>query len=73
MEAVGEYRVTVDRTGDLVAVSIEAEGSEAACRDLAERLHGALSLRIAVTAVPTGSLPRFELKAKRWRFLPSAA
>ncbi len=71
--AVGEYRVTVDRSGDLASVSIEAEGSEAACRDLADRLHGALSLRIAVTPVPPGSLPRFELKAKRWRCVPSRA
>jgi len=71
IDAVGEYRVTVDQTGDLAAVSLEAEAAEATCRDLAERLHEALSLRIDVTAVPAGSLPRFELKARRWRFLPA--
>ncbi|MFM8877579.1 MAG: phenylacetate--CoA ligase family protein [Verrucomicrobiota bacterium] len=73
LDAVGEYRVTIDRSGDLAAVSIEAEASEETCRELAERLHGALSLRMAVTSVPTGSLPRFELKAKRWRFVPPSA
>ena len=73
LESVGEYRVTVDHSGDLAAVSIEAEAPEKDCRELADRLHGALSLRMAVTSVPTGSLPRFELKAKRWRFIPPAA
>lgn len=71
LDAVGEYRVTVDQTGDLAAVSIEAEASEPVCRDLADRLHEALSLRINVAAVPAGSLPRFELKARRWKVLPA--
>lgn len=71
VEAVGEYRVTVDRTGDLAEVSIEAEADPSACRDLAGRLHRALSLRMAVTPVPIGSLPRFDLKARRWRTIPA--
>lgn len=70
VESVGEYRVTVDRTGDLAEVTLEAEAEAAACNELAERLHAALSLRIAVTPVPAGSLPRYELKARRWRLLP---
>ena len=71
LDSVGEYRVTVDQTGDLAAVSIEAEASELVCRDLADRLHEALSLRISVIPVSAGSLPRFELKARRWKFLPA--
>ena len=71
LDAVGEYRVTVDQTGDLAAVSLEAEAPELVCRDLAERLHEALSLRISVVSVPAGSLPRFELKARRWNVLPA--
>ena len=71
LDLVGEYQVTVDQTGDLAAVSIEAEASESVCRDLADRLHEALSLRMSVTAVSAGSLPRFELKARRWKFLPA--
>ena len=71
MESVGEYRVTVDQTGDLAVVAMEAEASEQVCRDLADHLHEALSLRIDVSAVPTGSLPRFEMKARRWRFVPA--
>jgi phenylacetate-CoA ligase len=71
MDSVGEYRVTVDQTGDLAGVSMEAEASEQVCQNLADRLHEALSLRMVVTAVPTGSLPRFEMKARRWLFLPA--
>jgi phenylacetate-CoA ligase len=71
LDAVGEYRVTVDQTGDLAEVSLEAEAPESVCRDLADRLHEALSLRISVVAVPAGSLPRFELKARRWNVLPA--
>ena len=71
LDAVGEYRVTVDQTGDLAAVSLEAEAPESVCRDLADRLHEALSLRISVVSVPAGSLPRFELKARRWNVLPA--
>jgi type II secretory pathway pseudopilin PulG len=36
---------------------------------LADRLHASLALRIPVRAVPAGSLPRFEHKARRWRKL----
>jgi phenylacetate-coenzyme A ligase PaaK-like adenylate-forming protein len=50
---------------------MEAEASEQVCQNLADRLHEALSLRMVVTAVPTGSLPRFEMKARRWLFLPA--
>jgi phenylacetate-CoA ligase len=71
LDAVGEYRVTVDQTGDLAVVSLEAEAPESVCRDLADRLHEALSLRISVVSVPAGSLPRFELKARRWNVLPA--
>ena len=59
LDAVGEYRVTVDQTGDLAAVSLEAEASESVCRDLAERLHEGLSLRMSVSAGSAVSLPRF--------------
>jgi hypothetical protein len=33
---------------------------------IAFALRDSLSLRIPVTAVPRGTLPRFEMKAKRW-------
>jgi phenylacetate-CoA ligase len=62
-----EYRVTVDRRPALAALEIEIEGDATAANRLAGRLKEDLALRIPVTAVPLGALPRFELKAKRWR------
>jgi phenylacetate-CoA ligase len=70
---IAEYRVTHDTSAALAALSLEIEAPSVTAKELEERLHLALSLRIPVTAVEGGSLPRFELKAKRWRKLvPSA-
>jgi hypothetical protein len=33
---------------------------------LEKRFQASFSLRVPVTAVPPGTLPRFEMKAKRW-------
>ncbi|MCI0719469.1 MAG: AMP-binding protein [Acidobacteria bacterium] len=69
---VGEYRVVIQTRRELAEVSLEVEPS-ADCQDpstLAERLRKTLgtafTLRIPVSIVPQGSLPRFEMKAKRW-------
>jgi hypothetical protein len=48
-----------------LAIDIESDDASAA-RDLESSLRDALSLRIPVVVVPPGSLPRFEMKAKRW-------
>lgn len=63
-----EYRVTLSRDGALseVALELEAEGPEPA-RALERALREAFQLRIPVTPVAPGTLPRFELKARRWR------
>lgn len=65
----GEYRVTLDQRNPLVELSIEVEASAAVATTLAARLQDALALRIPVIAVPVGTLPRFEHKARRWRRL----
>ena len=44
----------------------EIEGDAAIANELAKRLQERLLMRVAVRTVPTGSLPRFEGKAKRW-------
>jgi phenylacetate-CoA ligase len=66
---IGEYRVTHDTRPALSELSLEAEASAADCEVLEQRLREALALRIPVQAVPAGSLPRFELKARRWQRL----
>jgi phenylacetate-CoA ligase len=64
---VTEYRVEVSRRGPMTELVIHAETADPA------RLEGALaaafSLRIPVRQVAPGSLPRPEMKARRWHFL----
>ncbi|MSU36816.1 MAG: phenylacetate--CoA ligase family protein [Pedosphaera sp.] len=62
-----EYRVTCNRTQALHELSIEIEADATGARRLEERLQTSLGLRVPVTPVLPGSLPRFELKARRWR------
>lgn len=66
---VEEFQIEVyrDRGMDELRLRVELrDGSDhALCDDIATRLHGDLSLRCAVEAVERGSLPRFELKARR--------
>jgi phenylacetate-CoA ligase len=67
-----EIHVTGERTGDALAVKVEAAPDVAADRygDLARRaerlLHERVFVRIAVEVQPPGTLPRYELKAKRF-------
>ena len=71
-QGVGEYRVVFEKRRELAEVALEVEPS-ADCQDpstlgerVRKRLGMAFTLRISVSVVPTGSLPRFEMKAKRW-------
>ncbi len=69
---VVEYRVELSTRAAMIEVRIEIEVSTE-CRDsetvatrLEEAFRSAFQLRIPVSLAATGSLPRFELKAKRW-------
>ncbi len=63
---IGEYRVTIDQTVPLTAVCIEIEASADGVEDrLANAIRDALLFRADVVRVPAGSLPRFEMKARR--------
>lgn len=62
---VGEFRMVRSRRGDLEELRVDAEASEETARALAEELRVRLSVRIETRAVAAGSLPRFELKARR--------
>ncbi len=63
----GEYRVTLDERGHLPELSVEVEGSAGVAARLADALRASLAIRIPVTAVPPGTLPRHDLKARRWQ------
>jgi phenylacetate-CoA ligase len=65
---VEEYRVTVKHKNGLAEVSLEVEvpGSHGLASELEADFERAFALRIPVSEVDCGTLPRFELKAKRW-------
>ena len=69
---IAEYRVEISAETALseMRVQIEPAGEATASTDLSVRLEkaflGALALRVPITVVSPGTLPRFELKAKRW-------
>ncbi|HZJ17391.1 MAG TPA: AMP-binding protein [Chthoniobacteraceae bacterium] len=65
---IAEYRVTVTSVESLTEISVEIESvNEFAAPMLESALTAAFALRIPVRRVD--SLPRFELKAKRWNRL----
>ncbi len=71
-EAVDEFRVTVSMRRELRELGIEievADGADAVAirSDIEQSVHYALSLRPIVTIAERGSLPRYELKARRFR------
>jgi phenylacetate-CoA ligase len=66
---VAEYRVHVDTSRALTELRIEVEptaGAEGLCDELEKTLNRAFAMRIPVQCVAPNTLPRFELKAKRW-------
>jgi phenylacetate-CoA ligase len=69
---VAEYRVEIRNHRSLldIGIQIEPEPGQANDSTLAHRIQSALltalTLRVPVTTVPPGTLPRFEMKAQRW-------
>lgn len=73
-EMVDEYRVNVYSEREMGVLEIEVElssasGAEGQCKAIQRGLTNALGLRPVVKLAERGSLPRFELKAKRIRFI----
>lgn len=67
---VAEYRARVIERGALGELTLDVEAQPGAPADLAERVaclfRDRLHFRPVVTLVAPGSLPRFEMKARRW-------
>ncbi len=68
---VAEYRVEIHTDRALPDLKIQVEPAPGSNESgLAERLETsirtAFNLRVSVSVVPAGNLPRFEMKAKRW-------
>lgn len=68
-EGAGEFAVDVHRRGTLDDIEIRVEAGEveatSVCEKVGRSLRDAFGLRATVTAVTPGTLPRFELKARR--------
>jgi phenylacetate-CoA ligase len=69
---VAEYRVEIQRKGTTNELHLTVE-PEPGCTDpsalkhqLEQAMQNALALRVPVTMADPGSLPRFEMKARRW-------
>jgi phenylacetate-CoA ligase len=72
---IAEYRATVARTGALrelsleIEVSLEDGGSSRVARNVGSALRESLGLTVPVQIAANGSLPRFEMKARRFVIL----
>ncbi len=70
--SVSEYRVEVDRRSPMVQLQIEVEiqgeavSAARLCANIEAKLQTLLALKVPVKTTAPGSLPRFEMKAKRW-------
>jgi len=65
-DEVSEYQVEIDERETMSEARIRVEASSEMTVAIEKSLTEAFSLRIPVESVPKGSLPRFEMKAKRW-------
>lgn len=69
---IAEYQVKIARPNALTElfIRIEPAGDRAngtdLCRRVEKALQTAFNLRIPVSEAPAGTLPRFEMKARRW-------
>jgi phenylacetate-CoA ligase len=68
---ITEFRSTVSRAGALRSLSLEIEmaptaDAAATTRNVVQLLRDALGLTVAVHVVAPGTLPRFEMKARRF-------
>jgi phenylacetate-CoA ligase len=67
---VTEYQVRVSTMNAMTELLVKIEADSRKAAETASKLENAfqkaLSLRVPVEVVPSGSLPRFEMKAKRW-------
>jgi phenylacetate-CoA ligase len=74
VEGVGEYQVKEKRRGALLELqvvvepvrSLSPEQTATLAKTVAAKLRNAFSLRIPVSILASGELPRFEFKARRW-------
>jgi phenylacetate-CoA ligase len=62
---VNEYRIIVTSEGTMDEIALQVECPPHLKSAIADELHVALNLRVPIETVAPGTLPRFELKARR--------
>jgi phenylacetate-CoA ligase len=62
---IGEFRMVRTRDGALDQLTVEVEASSSVADDLARAFSDRIGVRIDARPVPAGTLPRWELKARR--------
>jgi phenylacetate-CoA ligase len=65
-DEVGEYRVELTRVREMDELRCTVEAPADIADGVARAIHSELGIRCAVDAVASGTLPRFEMKAKRF-------
>jgi phenylacetate-CoA ligase len=63
---ITEYRVLQKNSAPLTELQIEIEAPADTAPKLQKQLQTTFALRIPVTTVPSNTLPRSEMKSKRW-------
>ncbi len=69
---IAEYQVAVDLSQSMAEMTLRLEtkgqgtDEKILLKQIQDALHTAFNLRVPITIAPTGTLPRFEMKAKRW-------
>lgn len=71
-EGIGEYQVSIDGAGSMVQVSITIENTSSFDDgelkiSVEKRMREVFGLRIPISVLSEGSLPQFEMKARRWK------
>jgi phenylacetate-CoA ligase len=65
-DQVGEYRIALARVREMDELRCTIEAPSEVAELVAGAIHRELGIRCAVETVPPGTLPRFEMKAKRF-------
>jgi phenylacetate-CoA ligase len=66
---IAEYQVEIDQRQALAEIRLTVEAPVEIAAALAQKLRSTFSLRIPVATATPGTLPVFEVKAKRWNIL----
>lgn len=66
VSGAAEFQILASRPAEMDELAVRIEGDEAACREVARRIDESLGIRVEVSAVPAGSIPRGDGKAKHF-------